>query len=636
MMLQLGPDMRTIGLGMLAGALTFATPAQACPRLWTGWDSIPGGGTFADAPALISHDGQFEAFARHATDIITNQYDPATDQWSGWQATASGQSAQGSPSVAIVGNQLLLFAASTSDQLIHFATRPLHSQSWSGWQTVPGGLTTPSAVAAAGHNAAIYLVARSASGALFLNGRLQGGPWIGWREIPGSWRTDAAPAIAISGNRLFVFVKGLDSRSYVNAMTLSTSKWDGWKQVPGGGTTDLALRAAVDGSTIALIGHGIGDHHQYLNVMSLSNEQWTGWSSVGGGGVTNDVTAVASNGGTLAIISAGSAVHQLYLNQLDQDTDCDGIANHVERVLLARFRPFYRFSLDSGPDPFHPADALSYVRNSALLDAKSQGSPVIFDFAAMGANPSLALAAHDIAWGFSDRRKGPAAQTQFQLKPALGTEKGEPDVNLIQQRSIGLYGHVSPLPLSRFKVEYWQFYGFNDAITEDFRHEGDWENVSLVVGADQSSILRVDHAVHDTTISFEIAKATSKVPLADGGVEFRGPNYGTSFWGPSGSSRAQNNVLRLFCFQGLCTHPEVYIEHSGHASWPVDYMGWVGARKHGGDGKTYLVTTPCNLGEVNAADPSCAGSDIILHYNGHWGARGDAPDGPTLKGSWGN
>ena len=94
--------------------------------------------------------------------------------------------------------------------------------------------------------------------------------------------------------------------------------------------------------------------------------------------------------------------------------------------------------------------------------------------------------------------------------------------------------------------------------------------------------------------------------------------------------------MRVFCDQARCTHPVVHIEHSGHAFWPAEYWSWPGARRHGGDGEAYLVATPPNLGEINAANRAVPGADIIVHFNGDWGAKNDGPEGPGMKGTWGN
>jgi len=318
------------------------------------------------------------------------------------------------------------------------------------------------------------------------------------------------------------------------------------------------------------------------------------------------------------------------------------LADSLERELLMRFRPYYRFSLDDGADKYHPADALWYVRNSALRDAKVQGSNQLLARTVLVDHPERVLNVCTNTWGCSDRRSGPTSVTQYQLDIDDSLRTGEADWSKVKNSAIGLYGHVAPLhenrsdptSLTGFKIEYWQFYAFNDAPTDDYRHEGDWETVQLVVEANGSTIRKIIHEVHGQPIVFELGRG-SRLDIGGGFLEYRGPNYGTTFWGPSGSDRAQNNLVRVYCFQGSCTHPVVYIEHSGHATWPSAQWGWVGARKHEGDGDSYLTSTPPNLGEIGAANVDCPGAEIIIHFNGHWGAKNDGPSGPGMKDSWG-
>jgi hypothetical protein len=328
------------------------------------------------------------------------------------------------------------------------------------------------------------------------------------------------------------------------------------------------------------------------------------------------------------------------------DTDQDSIPDGLERGMLDKFRPYYRFSLDGGPDPYHPTDADWFVRNSALLNspAVGTGSDQLVPRSVLALHPERALGVFTQSWGYSDRRKQRNGNTTpYRLDIAQYGLKGEADWNKIKSRAVGLYGHVSRLSEGRVKIEYWQFFAYNDAPTDDFRHEGDWETVQLHVEADGSAIRTIIHEVHGKRIVFNLAGAR----VADLGGGFReytgsGPNRphraSFSLWveGPAGIGWAQENLVRVFCVQARCTHPVVHIEHSGHAFWPAEYWSWPGARRHGGDGESYLVAAPPNLGEINAANRAVPGADIIVHFNGDWGAKNDGPEGPGMKGTWGN
>jgi hypothetical protein len=644
------------GLAFLFLLLLISVARADCPSQWTGWSAIPGGGITERAPAVVNTNDGIVVFALNGSDIIANRMSLSSDSWSGWEQVPSGRirdprrprkadpfRTDQAVAGAVFGSGLYLFSKGRDDNGIYVNVMNLQDGTWDGWRTVPGSGSTDRPLAVTPASGALYLFLKGMDQHVYFNALpINTGNWTGWQEVPGGGTTDAPLAASASANRLYLFQKGLNQSIYVNRLEIGGGQWSGPREIPGGSITDMGLGSSIADDTLYLVGHGINDGHQYLNRMKLTDESWSGWSSVGGGGITDDVTAVAAVTSRVFILAKGTNVRQIYVNVLSADIDCDGVADSLEKELLARFRPYYRFSLDDGPDQYHPADALWYVRNSALLDAKAQGSNQMIARSVLATTPEKVLDVYTNIWGWSDRRKGPNSVTQYQLDIDDNLRTGEPDFEKVKSSAVGLYGHVAPLHeqasdpglLTGFKIEYWQFYAFNDAPTDEYRHEGDWETVQLVIGPDGSTIRKIIHEVHGEPIVFVVGRGR-RVDIGGGFLEYRGPQYGTVFWGPSGSGRAQNNLVRVFCLQGSCTHPVVYIEHSGHATWPSARWGWVGARKHEGNGEHYLVTTPPNLGEIGAANPDCPGSDIILHFNGHWGAKNDGPEGPAMKGSWG-
>jgi hypothetical protein len=627
-------------LAFLGSVLSPVARAADCSRQWTGWQAVPSGGLFDAAPAAVLANGRVSAFAVNANRILVNSLSVATRTWSGWSELPGNQRTDRAVAAVVFGTRVYLFAKGVADNRIYFNSTRVTNSIWTGWRPVPGDVTTDQPVGASTARGTLFLFAKTLDGRIEINSLALSGVWGGWTEVPGQWVTDAAPSSAASPDGLHVIVKGLNQGIHVNRMEVTTGSWSGWSEIPGGARTDIAPSATIDGDALAIVGHGIDDGHQYLNRMTLADRSWQGWVSVGGGGTTSTTTAVVSASGGLLLLSLGSTVRGIYLNELGADTDCDGVPNVSEKQMLSRFRPFYRFSLDDGPDKYHPMDALSFVRNSTLLDSQSQGSNVLVTRGTLASDPLKLLGVHTSVWGATDRRIGPDAVTPYQLQIALNRRTGEPSLARVRNAAVGLYGHVAPLSdmtagtITGYKIEYWQFYGYNDAPVSGFRHEGDWESIQLVVAVDQVQIVEVVHEIHGSRAIFTMRNA-QRVDLGGGFIELRGLNYGTLFWGPAEDQRARDNVLRLFCEQGSCTHPVSYIEHSGHANWPTGGWGWVGARKHNGDAEAYLVATPCNLGEKDAPDPECRGAEIIMNYNGHWGAGGDSPEGPAMKQSWG-
>jgi hypothetical protein len=336
------------------------------------------------------------------------------------------------------------------------------------------------------------------------------------------------------------------------------------------------------------------------------------------------------------------------LSQADEvstvDSDMDGVPNYVEDRLLARFRPYYKFSIDNGgPEVYHPIDALSFVQHSNLLIENG----IAVTNAQLNANANSLLKAFGNADGSSDL--GITDQkTGYALDLDDSQRKGDADWDHIRVHAVGLYGHVVPLHedksnssgVTGYRIEYWQLYGFNDAPVDSYRHEGDWENITLLVERDQQSIRTVTDAIHSSSVTFHLANS-KRVDRGGGVIEYQGTGTGKPYRGyidldvagPAGIGWAQDNLLWLYCDGTECTHPMVYVEWGGHESWPTPYWDWIGARNHNGEGLSYLTATPPNLGEFDHPDPRYPGANLIMHFNGSWGHYNDSPPGPTLH-SW--
>lgn len=335
------------------------------------------------------------------------------------------------------------------------------------------------------------------------------------------------------------------------------------------------------------------------------------------------------------------------------DDDGDRMPDVIEDELLARFRPFYRFSMSAGDDEdSRPADVVWYVQRSELYDHHTEtADDQIFKQTQLSNSPSLILTAS--SHGSSNVASSPQ-QADYWLNITNSFRGGESDWAKIQNEATGLYGHVVPLrenpadpdAITGYKIEYWQFYAFNpvpgqiDCYSISDSHEADWEGVELVVEADKHTPRTVRHHVHNDDVVFDL-KQGHAVDIGGGVLEYRGRDYRGYIdlftQGPAGIGWAQNNLARFHCNEDGCTHPVVYIEHGGHASWPTEHWAWPGVLNHDGNSPhAYLVATPPNLGEIGKPRAGCLGCKLVVGYNGHWGACGnDPPSGPPLKSTWG-
>ena len=355
-------------------------------------------------------------------------------------------------------------------------------------------------------------------------------------------------------------------------------------------------------------------------------------------------------------------------NYAGVDSDRDGIPDKVEDGLLERFRPYYKFSMEHDPsdwskykhEPYPPTDPIWYIRHSELLDVAEQGASPVITNEALREDPLAILTACQIGanWGSSDIHCN-MKKTSYYLNIFDEYRKGYKDgdgydwPDIVSLGNVGLYGHVVPYG-EYYKIEYYQFFGYSGVAWAGYdwgEHEADWEiALQLFYDPRTDQLIRTVHAFHGKEASFDLRLTRESAMLEGGAIrEFRGPNYDTgsftvgSYDGCTPSEqdpwKACNNLVRFYRdpVTGEYSHPVVYVEHGYHGCWPSEHWSYYGAPKHGGDSWSYLTSTPPNLGEVEYPSRGVEGADIILRYNGRWGAYGiltGKPPGPALHWEW--
>jgi len=376
----------------------------------------------------------------------------------------------------------------------------------------------------------------------------------------------------------------------------------------------------------------------------------------------------------------------------DRDADRDRIGDATEYALLQRFSPLYLFSnsliVFGVAENYRPTDPVWYIRRSELLRSGDEQSRTIIPNSILINNPLAILTAQTS----SDLTLNPR-KTDFHIDP-VGTFQGD-DSNpgrhgqswetILAKKNVGLFGHVVPYTVPQtaptfyggnlfglqerwesywqshwgpyagrtlYKIEYWQFFGYNDTGAEfDIGdHEGDWATVQLLYDPKAQNIVRVAHYAHGREISFFLHTARSNridyLPFGTPILYYTGENFGGTF--DDAGATAQENTLMLAkdpATQAF-SHPIVYVENGSHEFWPtmdgrfcVDLVLGKGcAPNHAGldVGHNYLTVNVPNLGEVEAPS-NVEGALLILRYNGYWGAYSrlnSPPPGPTLHTEW--
>jgi hypothetical protein len=116
---------------------------------------------------------------------------------------------------------------------------------------MPLGSTIDSPAAAI-TDAGLHIVVRGSDGRSIWYTRLDrySFQFSGWRQLPGS--TPSAPSMTSDGYRVWLAVRGMDNKVYVNALAAS---WGGWRRVPTGSTAaGLAIELGSSVLHLAVIG----------------------------------------------------------------------------------------------------------------------------------------------------------------------------------------------------------------------------------------------------------------------------------------------------------------------------------------------------------------------------------------------
>ena len=178
------------------------------------------------------------------------------------------------------------------------------------WTEVPGNGITNGSLSAIFNGTNLYLFMKGIDQKIYVNSTSDGTIWSNWSEVPGGQTTDVAPAAVRTaginpippGPDLDLFVKGVDQKIYVNHFNGTT--WGGWNEVHGGGTTTASLTGAIYGGPEFVFMKGI-DQKIYVNG-GLAG--FGGWSEVPGHGATT---------AGLSVVYAGPSLY-LFMKGLDQ------------------------------------------------------------------------------------------------------------------------------------------------------------------------------------------------------------------------------------------------------------------------------------------------------------------------------
>jgi hypothetical protein len=174
------------------------------------------------------------------------------------------------PAVTAVGNSILVFATGL-DQHIYLSQAEL-GHGFSGWFEVQGDGRTDAAPTAGAIGKHVYVAIKGLDRDIHLNQADFGKVFGQW--FPMKFITVASPAITGVGNSVYFFAQRPDQRIFYNRAVLGQAG-QGWSEVEGEGRTDAAPSAGAVATHVFIGIKGL-DGRIYINQADLDKPfgQW--------------------------------------------------------------------------------------------------------------------------------------------------------------------------------------------------------------------------------------------------------------------------------------------------------------------------------------------------------------------------
>lgn len=197
-------------------------------------------------PSAIAFNGRLYAFFSeyNGSNRILYTSRTSTGSWA-FESQVPGASTRHRPALAVFNNQLYIFwevAGSNND--IRYSILSA-SGSFSGPYTVPGGVQTGRAPAAAVFNGRLYVVFTGESGSgswkLWYTSMNSSGAWAAQQKIGGEPSTSFPPSAMAFGGELHVYYTGASSSNLLRKRLNTGGSWSGEEWILGlgafGGTS---------------------------------------------------------------------------------------------------------------------------------------------------------------------------------------------------------------------------------------------------------------------------------------------------------------------------------------------------------------------------------------------------------------
>ena len=243
---------------------------------WDAWEALPSGMTNSKPAATVCQGELYIVVQGYDDDSILwfSSVDLSDETFSGW--TQLSYQTSSAPTLASNGTHLVLTVRGMDD-FVSYSVYDCSAKSWSAWNSLPTLTSDQPAAAIIGNE--LHLVIRgygsvSESQTLWYGAvNLDDNSFSGWTKLAGE--TDAAPVLSASktSNELYLSVKGMNSRIYMNHWTGS---WQGWNMLASGWTNESPAIALVDDALHFVVKgqNGLDLWHCSVDLDTSSQSSW--------------------------------------------------------------------------------------------------------------------------------------------------------------------------------------------------------------------------------------------------------------------------------------------------------------------------------------------------------------------------
>jgi hypothetical protein len=251
---------------------------------WGSWNVLLGATCDSPAAAVCNNELHVVVRGTDGNTLWHGYVDLATSTFSGW--TLLSGCTPSAPTLTSNGTVLSLVVRG-DDNRIYYRTHSFSPRGWGSWNALTGTTCGSPAVAMLGNN--LHVIVRGFS---LTNPNDNNTLWhivvqpnVGvvrnWIGVSGATTSKPALTADQTENKLYLTVRGDDSRIYWRTYDGSADSWAGWSMVPTGTTGD-APAATVTGNKLQIVVRDMDGSKLWHGNLDLATSTFSGWTWISG------------------------------------------------------------------------------------------------------------------------------------------------------------------------------------------------------------------------------------------------------------------------------------------------------------------------------------------------------------------